>query len=130
MEISRPASQIIKEAMELIKNGAKEIILLGQNVNAWLGKGLDDSDWTFARLIRELSELEIERIRYITSHPRDMTDELMRSHKDIEKLQPYLHLPVQSGSDKVLKKMNRGYTFSEYMKIINKTSEYLSLIHI
>ena len=124
VEISRPASQIIKEAMELIKNGAKEIILLGQNVNAWLGKGLDDSDWTFARLIRELSELEIERIRYITSHPRDMTDELMRSHKDIEKLQPYLHLPVQSGSDKVLKKMNRGYTFSEYMKIINKTREY------
>ena len=124
MEISRPASQIIKEAMELIENGAKEIILLGQNVNAWLGKGLDDSDWTFARLIRELSELEIERIRYITSHPRDMTDELMRSHKDIEKLQPYLHLPVQSGSDKVLKKMNRGYTFSEYMKIINKTREY------
>ena len=124
VEISRPASQIIKEAMELIENGAKEIILLGQNVNAWLGKGLDDSDWTFARLIRELSELEIERIRYITSHPRDMTDELMRSHKDIEKLQPYLHLPVQSGSDKVLKKMNRGYTFSEYMKIINKTREY------
>ena len=124
VEISRPASQIIKEAMELIENGAKEIILLGQNVNAWLGKGLDDSDWTFARLIRELSELEIERIRYITSHPRDMTDELMRSHKDIEKLQPYLHLPVQSGSDKVLKKMNRGYTFSEYMKIINKSREY------
>ena len=108
VEISRPASQIIKEAIELIENGAKEIILLGQNVNAWFGKGLDESDWTFARLIRELSKLEIERIRYITSHPRDMTDELMRSHKDIEKLQPYLHLPVQSGSDKVLKEMNRG----------------------
>ena len=124
VEISRPASQIIKEAIELIENGAKEIILLGQNVNAWLGKGLDESDWTFARLIRELSKLEIERIRYITSHPRDMTDELMRSHKDIEKLQPYLHLPVQSGSDKILKEMNRGYTFSDYMKIIDKTREY------
>ena len=124
VEISRPASQIIKEAIELIENGAKEIILLGQNVNAWFGKGLDESDWTFARLIRELSKLEIERIRYITSHPRDMTDELMRSHKDIEKLQPYLHLPVQSGSDKVLKEMNRGYTFSDYMKIIDKTREY------
>ena len=124
VEISRPASQITKEAIELIENGAKEIILLGQNVNAWFGKGLDESDWTFARLIRELSKLEIERIRYITSHPRDMTDELMRSHKDIEKLQPYLHLPVQSGSDKVLKEMNRGYTFSDYMKIIDKTREY------
>ena len=124
VEISRPASQITKEAIDLIENGAKEIILLGQNVNAWFGKGLDESDWTFARLIRELSKLEIERIRYITSHPRDMTDELMRSHKDIEKLQPYLHLPVQSGSDKVLKEMNRGYTFSDYMKIIDKTREY------
>ena len=74
--------------------------------------------------IRELSQLSIERIRYITSHPRDMTDELMRSHKDIEKLQPYLHLPVQSGSDRVLKEMNRGYTFADYMKIIDKTREY------
>ena len=87
VEISRPANQILKEAVELVENGAKEIILLGQNVNAWLGKGLNETEWTFPRLIKELSELDIERIRYITSHPRDMTDELMRSHKDIEKLQ-------------------------------------------
>mgnify|MGYP005688281591 FL=1 len=114
----------MKEAIELIESGAKELILLGQNVNAWSGKGLDESSWTFPRLIRELSQLSIERIRYITSHPRDMTDELMRSHKDIQKLQPYLHLPVQSGSDRVLKEMNRGYTFADYMKIIDKTREY------
>ncbi|MDA9034036.1 tRNA (N6-isopentenyl adenosine(37)-C2)-methylthiotransferase MiaB [Hyphomicrobiales bacterium] len=124
VEISRPENQIMKEAIELIESGAKELILLGQNVNAWSGKGLDESSWTFPRLIRELSQLSIERIRYITSHPRDMTDELMRSHKDIEKLQPYLHLPVQSGSDRVLKEMNRGYTFADYMKIIDKTREY------
>ena len=124
VEISRPANQIMKEAIELIESGAKELILLGQNVNAWSGKGLDESSWTFPRLIRELSQLSIERIRYITSHPRDMTDELMRSHKDIQKLQPYLHLPVQSGSDRVLKEMNRGYTFSDYMKIIDRTREY------
>ena len=85
---------------------------------------LNETEWTFPKLIKELSELDIERIRYITSHPRDMTDELMRSHKDIEKLQPYLHLPVQSGSDKILKEMNRGYTFSEYIRIINKSRDY------
>ena len=124
VEISRPAGQILKEAIELIDNGAKELILLGQNVNAWSGEGFDEENWSFPKLIKELSKLNIERIRYITSHPKDMTDELMRSHQDIEKLQPYLHLPVQSGSDKVLKEMNRGYTFSQYMKIINKTREY------
>ena len=124
VEISRPANQIMKEASELIEAGAKELILLGQNVNAWNGRGSGNKNWSFPNLIRELSKLDIARIRYITSHPRDMTDELMRSHQDVEKLQPYLHLPIQSGSDKVLKEMNRGYTFSEYMRIIDKTRVY------
>ena len=87
-------------------------------------RGLMNPIGLFQGLLENCLSLDIERIRYITSHPRDMTDELMRSHKDIEKLQPYLHLPVQSGSDKVLKEMNRGYSFSEYMRIINKSRDY------
>ena len=97
---------------------------MGQNVNAWSQSNGKDTDMTFTQLINEISELNIERIRYITSHPRDMTEELMRAHRDIEKLQPYLHLPVQSGSDKILKEMNRNYSSQEYIDII------LSLIHI
>ena len=124
VEISRPAKQILNEAQELIDIGAKEIILLGQNVNAWSQSNGKDTDMTFAQLINEISELSIERIRYITSHPRDMTEELMRAHRDIEKLQPYLHLPVQSGSDKILKEMNRNYSSQEYIDIIDKTREY------
>ena len=124
VEISRPAKQILNEAQELIDIGAKEIILLGQNVNAWSQSNGKDTDMTFAQLINEISELNIERIRYITSHPRDMTEGLMRAHRDIEKLQPYLHLPVQSGSDKILKEMNRNYSSQEYIEIIDRTREY------
>ena len=124
VEISRPAKQILNEAQELIDIGAKEIILLGQNVNAWSQSNGKDTDMTFAQLINKISELNIERIRYITSHPRDMSEELMRAHRDIEKLQPYLHLPVQSGSDKILKEMNRNYSSQEYIDIIDKTREY------
>tara|TARA_B100001778_G_scaffold67649_1_gene53372 strand:- start:1403 stop:2755 length:1353 start_codon:yes stop_codon:yes gene_type:complete len=124
VEISRPAKQIISEAKELIGIGAKEIILLGQNVNAWSQSNGSDIEMTFPQLIKEISELNIDRIRYITSHPRDMTEELMKSHKEITKLQPYLHLPIQSGSDKILKEMNRNYTSQEYTDIIYKTREY------
>ena len=85
---------------------------------------LHTKEENFNECIKEISELNIDRIRYITSHPRDMTDELMKSHKEIPKLQPYLHLPVQSGSDKILKEMNRNYTSQEYKDLIYKTREY------
>mgnify|MGYP003325370616 FL=1 len=124
VEVSRTAKQIISEAKELISLGAKEIILLGQNVNAWSQNFENGNKITFPELINEIAKLEIDRIRYITSHPRDMTNELMIAHRDIKKLQPYLHLPVQSGSNKVLKEMNRNYTSEEYLDIISKTREY------
>ena len=97
---------------------------MGQNVNAWSQTNGVDIEKTFPQLIKEISELNISRIRYITSHPRDMTEELMKSHKEITKLQPYLHLPVQSGSDKILKEMNRNYTSQEYIDIIERTRKY------
>ena len=93
----------------MIDSGVKEIILLGQNVNAWTNS-YDKMD--FADLIYELSLLDIKRIRFTTSHPNDMNEKLIQSYKDIKKLQPYLHLPIQSGSNEVLKNMNRNYSSS------------------
>ena len=124
-EYSRPIKSIIDEAKKLIDGGAKEITLLGQNVNAWNGSGYDKSVWGLGKLINELAKIkELESIRYTTSHPLDMDLELLEAHRDIKKLQPYLHLPVQSGSNKVLKEMNRNYTSEEYLDIISKTREY------
>ena len=120
VESSRPAVQIISEAKELINNGAKEIILLGQNVNAWNGEGLSGNRWNFSELIKRLSELNIDRLRFTTSHPKDMNNKLIRCFFNIPKLQPYLHLPVQSGSNKILKAMNRGYSKQQYIEIIEK----------
>ena len=117
VETSRPYSEIKNEALELIDSGVKEIILLGQNVNAWTNS-YDKMD--FADLIYELSLLDIKRIRFTTSHPNDMNEKLITSYKDIKKLQPYLHLPIQSGSNEVLKNMNRNYSSSEYIDIINE----------
>ena len=108
--------------MDLINSGAQEIILLGQNVNAWRNSNKTKMD--FADLIYELSLLDIKRIRFTTSHPNDMNEKLLLSFKDIDKLQPYLHLPVQSGSDKVLKLMNRNYSSSSYIEIINELKSY------
>jgi tRNA-2-methylthio-N6-dimethylallyladenosine synthase len=115
-EISRPWSDIVAEARALVDGGAKEIVLLGQNVNAWEndGRGLAD-------LIRELARIDgLERIRYTTSHPADMTDALIAAHGEVEKLMPYLHLPVQSGSNGILKAMNRSHTAETYLRIIEK----------
>ena len=115
-EISRPSSDIVAEAHSLVDAGAREIVLLGQNVNAWAheGKGLAD-------LIRALSKIDgLERIRYTTSHPADMTDELIAAHGEVEKLMPYLHLPVQAGSNPILKAMNRSHTVETYLAIIAK----------
>ena len=115
-EFSRSIKEIIFEANQLVDNGAKEITLLGQNVNAYNYENKRLSD-----LILEISKINnLKRIRYTTSHPRDFTEDLIEVHKNCEKLMPLVHLPVQSGSDKILKEMNRKHTIDEYLKIINK----------
>ena len=124
-EYSRPLKSIIDEAKKLIDVGVKEITLLGQNVNAWSFKGLDDKNWGLGRLIDELAKInELKLIRYTTSHPLDMDIELIKSHRDNKKLMPYLHLPVQSGSDNVLKMMNRKHSVKEYLNIVEKVRDY------
>ncbi len=124
-EYSRPLKSIIDEANKLIDVGVKEITLLGQNVNAWSSKGLDNKNWGLGRLIDELSKInDLKFIRYTTSHPLDMDIELIKSHRDNKKLMPYLHLPVQSGSDNILKMMNRKHTAKEYLEIIEKIRDF------
>jgi tRNA-2-methylthio-N6-dimethylallyladenosine synthase len=108
-EVSRPAARILAEARDLVERGVREITLLGQNVNAYHGAGPTGGDWSLARLIRALAEIDgLARIRFTTSHPNDMTDDLIAAHGEVDKLMPYLHLPVQSGSDRILKRMNRS----------------------
>ena len=119
-EYSRPFDQIINEAKELIQSGAKEIILLGQNVNAYSYKD-KNKKFRLSDLLLELESLnELERIRYTTSHPKDMTDDLINVYKKSTKLMPLVHLPVQSGSNKILKQMNRKHTIEEYLMIYEK----------
>lgn len=120
-EYSRPAAAVVAEATELAGRGAREIVLLGQNVNAWRGEGPGGRDWTLARLIRALAEIEgVERLRYTTSHPRDMTDDLIEAHGAVPALMPFLHLPVQAGSDRVLERMNRKHRASDYRRIVER----------
>ncbi len=115
-EVSRSQRDILNEIRESAKKGVKEVILLGQNVNAYNFEGI-----SFSSLIYSLAEInEIKRIRFMTSHPRDMTDELINAFGDIPKLMPFLHLPVQSGSNRILKSMNRGHIVEEYVEIVNK----------
>jgi len=115
-EISRPWGDIVDEAKELANAGAREIVLLGQNVNAW-----SDGKRGLAQLIREIAMIgPVERIRYTTSHPADMTDDLIAAHGEVDKLMPYLHLPVQSGSNRILKAMNRSHTADTYLAILAK----------
>lgn len=119
-EVSRPADRILHEARDLVERGVREITLLGQNVNAYHGAG-EGGDWSLARLIWALNDIDgLERIRFTTSHPNDMTDELIEAHGTCPKLMPYLHLPVQSGSDRILKRMNRQHTAESYLAIIDK----------
>ena len=119
-EVSRPVDQILAEAEDLISRGVVEINLLGQNVNAYHGLK-DGSEWGLARLIRELAKInELKRIRFTTSHPNDMDDDLIAAHGDCKKLMPYLHLPVQSGSDTILKAMNRKHTAADYLSLIER----------
>ena len=120
-EVSRPAGRILEEARDLVSRGVREITLLGQNVNAYHGEGPDGSDWSLARLIRALDGIDgLARIRFTTSHPNDMTDDLIAAHAECEKLMPYLHLPVQSGSDRILKRMNRSHTAESYLRLIDR----------
>lgn len=120
-EVSRSFTAVMDEARALIDNGAREITLLGQNVNAWMGADDKGRDVGLEGLIRALDALpELRRIRYTTSHPNDMTDALIQAHVDVEKLMPYLHLPVQSGSDRILKAMNRSHDCESYLRIIDK----------
>ena len=119
-EYSRPFDQIINEAKEIVQSGAKEIILLGQNVNAYSYKD-KNKEFRLSDLLLELESLnELERIRYTTSHPKDMTDDLINVYKKSKKLMPLVHLPVQSGSNKILKLMNRKHTVEEYLIIYEK----------
>ncbi|MBX9458325.1 MAG: tRNA (N6-isopentenyl adenosine(37)-C2)-methylthiotransferase MiaB [Rhizobium sp.] len=120
-EVSRPLAQILAEADKLVDAGVKEITLLGQNVNAWHGHGPDGSSWGLGDLLHRLAEVDgIKRLRYTTSHPRDMDDRLIAAHRDLDKLMPYLHLPVQAGSDRILKAMNRRHTAAEYIALIER----------
>lgn len=120
-EFSRPVQKIIDEAKKLIDQGTREITLLGQNVNAFHGVGLDGSTWSLGRLLSALSDLNgLDRLRYMTSHPRDVDDELIAAHKDLPKVMPFLHLPVQSGSSKILKAMNRKHDAEFFFDIIDK----------
>ena len=119
-EVSRPVSRILSEAQKLVDRGAREITLLGQNVNGYHGQG-EGGDWGLGRLVRALARIDgLERIRYTTSHPNDMTEDLIAAHGEEPKLMPYLHLPVQSGSDRMLKAMNRKHTAQDYLRLIER----------
>ncbi|MEM7499026.1 MAG: tRNA (N6-isopentenyl adenosine(37)-C2)-methylthiotransferase MiaB [Pseudomonadota bacterium] len=120
-EVSRPAARILAEAEALVSRGVREITLLGQNVNAWHGAPLDGMGPGLGGLLRRLAQIEgLERLRYTTSHPRDMDDGLIAAHAEEPKLMPYLHLPVQSGSDRILKAMNRRHTAAEYIRLVGR----------
>ncbi len=119
-EVSRPVARILDEAQKLVDRGVRDITLLGQNVNAYHGEG-QGGTWTLARLIRALAKIDgLARIRYTTSHPNDMDDDLVAAHGDLPALMPYLHLPVQSGSDRILRAMNRKHTAESYLRLIER----------
>lgn len=119
-EVSRPATRVLEEARDLVERGVREVTLLGQNVNAYHGAG-PVGDMTLATLIRELAKVDgLERIRYTTSHPNDMGEDLIAAHAEVPELMPYLHLPVQSGSDRILKRMNRSHTAESYLRLIER----------
>jgi tRNA-2-methylthio-N6-dimethylallyladenosine synthase len=120
-EVSRSVRQIVEEAEKLVDGGVREITLLGQNVNAWHGVGANGEEWTLGDLLYRLAEIPgLARLRYTTSHPRDMDDRLIEAHRDLRALMPYLHLPVQAGSDRILKAMNRRHTAAEYLTLVER----------
>jgi tRNA-2-methylthio-N6-dimethylallyladenosine synthase len=120
-EVSRSVAQIVEEARQLVEGGVREITLLGQNVNAWHGVGPNGEEWSLGDLLYRLADIPgLARLRYTTSHPRDMDDRLIAAHRDLRALMPYLHLPVQAGSDRILKAMNRRHTAAEYLALIER----------
>lgn len=126
-EFSRDVVDIIEEAKRLISLGVKEITLLGQNVNSYRGEGPDGKIWSISKLLYAMAEVEgLARLRYVTSNPKDVAKDIAEAHRDIRILAPFLHLPVQSGSDKILKKMNRKYSVNEYLDRIEMLRKYRS----
>ncbi len=124
-EYSRPAADLLREARGLVAGGVREITLLGQNVNAYHGASTDGETWGLGKLVRALADIpDLLRIRYTTSHPRDMDDALMEAHRDVPQLMPFLHLPVQSGSNRILEEMNRGHTIESYYTLIERLRGY------
>jgi tRNA-2-methylthio-N6-dimethylallyladenosine synthase len=120
-EISRPVAQIAAEVSRLAQAGVREVTLIGQNVNAYHGEGPDGREWPLGRLLKRLAEVPgIARLRYTTSHPRDMDDSLIEAHRDLPALMPYVHLPVQSGSDRILDAMNRKHTRKDYLDVVDR----------
>jgi tRNA-2-methylthio-N6-dimethylallyladenosine synthase len=120
-EYSRPVAAILAEAARLARSNVREITLLGQNVNAYRGLGPGGRDWSLAKLLKRLAAIpQIERLRYTTSHPRDMDDDLIALHGDEPKLMPYLHLPFQAGSDRILTAMNRKHTARDYAELVER----------
>jgi tRNA-2-methylthio-N6-dimethylallyladenosine synthase len=120
-EVSRPVARIVDDVMRLADNGVREITLIGQNVNAYHGEGPDGRPWPLGTLLRRLAEIPgIVRLRYSTSHPRDVDDTLIEAHRDLAALMPFVHLPVQSGSDRILAAMNRKHTVDDYRKVIDR----------
>ncbi|MDT3685028.1 MAG: tRNA (N6-isopentenyl adenosine(37)-C2)-methylthiotransferase MiaB [Pseudorhodoplanes sp.] len=120
-EVSRPVAKIVAEATHLAEAGVREITLIGQNVNAFHGRGPDGTSWTLAQLLYRIAEIPgVARLRYTTSHPCDVDDSLIAAHRDLPQLMPQLHLPVQSGSDRILAAMNRRHTRDDYMRIIDR----------
>ncbi len=124
VEYSRPVEQVANEAQSLVASGVRELTLLGQNVNAYHGEGPDGSSWSLARLLDRLAEIDgLDRLRYTTSHPNDMTDDLIAAHRDNAKLMPYLHLPFQAGADRILGAMNRKHTAQSYRELVARIRE-------
>src|SRR6201989_2329040 len=120
-EVSRPVAKIIEDVKRLADNGVRELTLIGQNVNAYHGEGPDGKSWPLGRLLHRLAEIPgIARVRYSTSHPRDVDDSLIEAHRDLPALMPFVHLPVQSGSDRILSAMNRKHTVKDYLEVIER----------
>jgi len=120
-EVSRPVAKIVDDVKRLVDNGVRELTLIGQNVNAYHGEGPDGRSWPLGKLLHALAEIpDVARLRYSTSHPLDVEDSLISAHRDLDALMPFVHLPVQSGSDRILAAMNRRHTAAEYHKVIER----------
>jgi tRNA-2-methylthio-N6-dimethylallyladenosine synthase len=120
-EMSRPVARIVDDVMRLVDNGVREITLIGQNVNAYHGEGPDGRPWSLGRLLYRLAEIPgVARMRYSTSHPNDVDDDLIAAHRELAAVMPFVHLPVQSGSDRILAAMNRKHTVADYQKVVDR----------